>query len=245
MLNFQSLGLGTAVYAYCILDNRNALTTFTNLTFSLDGVQVGSFSHHPGSTGQPSWAWCNKCQGLVYAGGPLPGNCPAGQSHDHTGSGDYVISYNDAVFPGQAGWRWCNKCQGLSFAGNPDLGPCPNGGSHDHTPSYEYRLSEGKVGFRGQNQWRWCKKCQGLVYSGISKGACSGGGVHDNTGSGDYTLVINNSVSFDTFESSVSYLYNILVYSNTSLSNANHTFVIHAPRNSIDSVILFDYVQYT
>ena len=39
---------GTAVYVYCILDNDppSAYTTFTNLTFSIDGSQVGSFSYN-------------------------------------------------------------------------------------------------------------------------------------------------------------------------------------------------------
>lgn len=92
-LAVQTLHQGTAVYAYCILDNNNTYTTFTNLTFSLDGEQVGSFSHGP------------------------------------DGSGSYV--------------------------------------------------------------------------------------------------------------------YNALVYTNTSVPNGNHTFVIHSPRGSVDSLVLFDYVQYT
>jgi hypothetical protein len=43
------------------------------------------------ATGQDNWRWCHKCQGLMYAGGPTSGFCPAGGGHDYTGSGDYSI----------------------------------------------------------------------------------------------------------------------------------------------------------
>ena len=38
---------GTAVYAYCILDHNSSYTTVTHLTFSIDGIQVGTFEHTP------------------------------------------------------------------------------------------------------------------------------------------------------------------------------------------------------
>lgn len=38
---------GTAVYAYCIIDNHSNYTTLTNLTFSLDNRTVGSYTHTP------------------------------------------------------------------------------------------------------------------------------------------------------------------------------------------------------
>jgi len=40
---------------------------------------------------QDNWRWCNKCQGLAFAGSPSPGACPAGGTHDHAGSGNYVV----------------------------------------------------------------------------------------------------------------------------------------------------------
>src|SRR5206468_8347976 len=104
-----------------------------------------------GGWGQNNWRWCNKCQGLSYAGSASLGACPAGGNHDHTGSGNYSLSINDPSFPGQNNWRWCNKCQGLSFAGNPSQGACPAGGNHDHTGSGDYRLGLGAVNFAGQN----------------------------------------------------------------------------------------------
>jgi hypothetical protein len=42
---------------------------------------------------QDNWRWCAKCQVLAFAGGASIGSCAAGGSHDHTGSGDYVIGY--------------------------------------------------------------------------------------------------------------------------------------------------------
>jgi hypothetical protein len=35
------------VYAYCILDHNSSYTTVTHLTFSIDGIQVGTFEHTP------------------------------------------------------------------------------------------------------------------------------------------------------------------------------------------------------
>jgi hypothetical protein len=41
---------GTAIYVYFILDNNTTYITFTNLTFSIDGDQVGTFSYNPDGT---------------------------------------------------------------------------------------------------------------------------------------------------------------------------------------------------
>jgi hypothetical protein len=141
-----------------------------------------------GKWGQDNWRWCNKCQGLAYAGNPSRGPCPAGGNHDHSGSSNYNLSLNDPSFPGQDNWRWCNKCQGLAYAGNPTTGACPAGGVHDHTGSGQYRLGMGAVSYAVQQKnWRWCNKCQGLAYAGNpTTGACPAGGVHDHTGSADY-----------------------------------------------------------
>jgi subtilase family serine protease len=43
---------------------------------------------------QANWRWCNKCQGLAFAGSTSLGLCPAGGNHDHTGSGNYVLLQN-------------------------------------------------------------------------------------------------------------------------------------------------------
>jgi len=57
---------GTAVYAYCILDNNNTYDTTTALTFFIDNVQVGSFFHAP--DGSASYQYNT----LVYANASLP-----------------------------------------------------------------------------------------------------------------------------------------------------------------------------
>ena len=85
---------------------------------------------------QVNWAWCRKCQGLAFAGNILPGACPAGASHDHSGSGNYVIAFTAAAAPaGQADWRWCRKCQGLAFARKPVAGPVPGRRARMTTPA--------------------------------------------------------------------------------------------------------------
>jgi hypothetical protein len=90
---------------------------------------------------QGNWRWCDKCQGLWYAGNPSGGHCPAGGSHSHTGSSDYWLDTSTVFeYPQQDNWRWCDKCEGLWYAGNPSAGHCPAGGSHSHTGSGNYLL---------------------------------------------------------------------------------------------------------
>ncbi|MBA4064095.1 MAG: hypothetical protein C0501_10360 [Isosphaera sp.] len=103
----------------------------------------------PFAFGQPDWRWCRKCQGLAYAGDasdtPVPGPCPAGGLHDHTGSFDYILAHDQAPGSGEANWRWCRKCQGLAFAGNGGPGACPAGDQHDHSTSFDYILFPGPI----------------------------------------------------------------------------------------------------
>jgi hypothetical protein len=78
---------------------------------------------------QEEWRWCSKCHGLYFSGKPsigtTEGKCPAGGTHSHAGSANYLLVLNSNV-PGQADWRWCSKCQGLFFAGSPGS-KCPAG----------------------------------------------------------------------------------------------------------------------
>lgn len=41
---------------------------------------------------QDHWNWCNKCQGLFYGPNIAQSNCPAGGTHDNTGSGNYSLN---------------------------------------------------------------------------------------------------------------------------------------------------------
>lgn len=54
-----------------------------------------------------------------------------------------------------------------------------------------------------------------------------------------------NATNYDEQEhaSPTDYLYNVLIYSNTSLSNGNHTVTISP--DPTQGVLLFDYVTYT
>jgi len=153
---------------------------------SIDSAQSNQAPASPVTT-QDNWRWCNKCTGLFFAGNATLGVCPAGGTHNLTGSGDYHLIDNTPSDPGQHDWRWCNKCAGLFFAGNATLGICATGGMHDPIGSGDYSLSGNGS---GQHDWRWCNKCAGLFFAGnATLGACPAGGTHDLTGSGDYVLM--------------------------------------------------------
>jgi hypothetical protein len=131
---------------------------------------------------QQDWRWCRKCLGMAFAGG-VPGRCPAGGIHDHTGSGNYGFPINTPSAPGQRNWRWCRKCMGMTFGSAPPS-PCPAGGDHDLGASGEYTALR-----NGQANWRWCNRCHSLAFGGgAAPGPCPAGGSHNHTGSGDYWL---------------------------------------------------------
>ena len=132
-----------------------------------------------GQSGQSNWRWCNKCQGLFFAGNNL-GVCSAGGTHNDSGSGNYLLSGSGS---GQSNWQWCNKCQGLFFGGN-NLGACPAGGTHDPSGSGGYALPDSGS---GQPNWRWCNQCQGLFFAGNNLGVCPAHS-HNDTGSDNYVL---------------------------------------------------------
>ena len=107
---------------------------------------------------QNLWQWCSKCQGLAYGGSPTAGPCPAGGSHDHTGSSDYSLLHDLPGNAVQSNWRWCNKCQGLAYAGISQ-GVCPAGGTHN-IASDDYGLLHDSEISDAQGNWRWCNKCR-------------------------------------------------------------------------------------
>jgi hypothetical protein len=146
---------------------------------------------------QANWAWCDKCQGLAFAGQILPGACPAGNSHDHSMSGNYVVAFNRPAPPsGQSGWRWCHKCMGMTWGGGSTPGPCPAGGNHDFAGSGDYVLAFESAPQLQQSDWRCCDKCQGLTWGGSSTpGPCPAGGTHNLTAGGDYALAYDVSAA--------------------------------------------------
>jgi hypothetical protein len=174
---------------------------------------VGLVAAAAGSPGfQLDWRWCNKCQGLAYAGNESPGPCPGGGDHDHQGSGDYalilsLIEVNQRDVGGgniQDDWQWCNKCQCLAFAGNKTPGPCAGGGSHNHIGSIDFYLyyRPAEPGNDYQFDWQWCNKCQALAFAGNQDpgGACPAGGIHDHTGSGNYGVNQGPAIAFTQSE---------------------------------------------
>jgi hypothetical protein len=160
------------------------MTTAISVTVAIAEAAAGLFHDS-----QDNWRWCNKCQGLTFAGNPTPGVCPAKGNHDHSGSGNYRLFQNTTSVPGQDNWHWCTKCQGLAYGGS---GACAAGGMHDHTGSGNYVLVQNLPTSLPltQDNWRWCDKCQALTFGGNSTlGACPAGGTHDHAGSGNYVLI--------------------------------------------------------
>lgn len=125
------------VYAAGATGNVAPVRTITGVDTGL-GVPSGGIALDPPGITQDNWRWCNKCQGLFFAGNPTTGACPAEGGHDYSSSGNYVLWV--APGAGQDNWRWCNKCQGLFFAGNATTGACPAEGGHDYSGSGDYRL---------------------------------------------------------------------------------------------------------
>lgn len=97
--------------------------------------------YHNYPVGQDQWRWCNRCQCMCYGGlGSQRGQCPSGDRHDYTGSGNYSIEQDGRYDASdQTGWRWCNKCYCLCYAGN-GRGPCPVRGRHNFNGSGHYYL---------------------------------------------------------------------------------------------------------
>ncbi|HEV2756785.1 MAG TPA: M36 family metallopeptidase [Actinomycetota bacterium] len=141
------------------------------------------------TTTQQNWRWCNKCQGLFYGPNIASSDCPTGGTHVQTGSGNYRLVQNAALYPGQQNWRWCNKCQGLFYGPNIASSDCPAGGTHAQTASGNYVLVNQSPLAGGQHGWRWCNKCQGLFFGLNTGSACPDGGAHNASGSGDYSLL--------------------------------------------------------
>jgi hypothetical protein len=52
-----------------------------------------------GSTGQPGWRWCQKCDGMTFSDGVMPGDCPAGGGHDDSVSGHYWMFFTADPLP--------------------------------------------------------------------------------------------------------------------------------------------------
>ena len=148
-------------------------------------------------TEQDNWRMCVNCRGLVFAGNPAKGPCPAGGQHAPAMDTDYALVQNDAAFPnnpppGQSNWQWCKNCQGLSFAGFPDQGACPAaaGAKHDHSGSGDYVIVIDDPAVPGTSNWRWCSQCEGLVFPGPgdNAGRCPAGGPHSPALTSDYVL---------------------------------------------------------
>jgi hypothetical protein len=162
---------------------------------------------------QDNWRWCDKCQGLWFAGherGSCPGSGLLGGGHSYDGSGNYSLESQSSFSNGQRGWRWCNKCEGMYFAanlladGSPNHGRCPAGEAHNPNGSGLYAIGSA-VGPTSdgtpQSRWSFCQKCQGMFFSGNvlpggapALGSCPAGSGHDPSRSGSYVVAAGPTV---------------------------------------------------
>jgi hypothetical protein len=90
------------------------------------------------------------------------GPCPAGGSHDHTGSGNYLLQHDTPLGASQqADWKWCGKCQELTYAmpTRPSDGSYPVNGErliHELTHAWQIQHNSFVPGF----------VCSGIVNQG-------------------------------------------------------------------------------
>jgi len=139
---------------------------------------------------QTGWKWCSKCRGLFYGPQQSASHCPAGGTHDSTGSWPYTMFYDDPSSGGilqQQNWSWCGKCTGLFYGPKQSYSICPAGGPHDGSGSYNYSVAYNTG--QGQPNWNWCLQCQGLFYGPQqSVSHCPAGGTHDGSRSYNYSV---------------------------------------------------------
>ncbi|MFO0550930.1 MAG: hypothetical protein U0271_21245 [Polyangiaceae bacterium] len=131
------------------------------------------------------WAWCRRCQCLVYDEDP-PGPCAAGGAHDTSDSEAYWLCTDKEEIDGQGGFHWCGACQCL-YRGAPQSGLCaatrgPHQGSAD-----EYFVARDGDEDEDYGGWSLCKRCNVLHWS-ESKGVCAAGGPHDGRGSSNWEV---------------------------------------------------------
>ena len=164
------------------------------LVNGIGGLCVAGGNHAPGTweytvlmNGNPGWKWCRNCQSLFHPPAhrvvfpPQSDLCPAGGTHNSTGSGDYWAALTGTGVPGQKRWTLCSRCKGLTNG----AGKCAGGVAHVSSGA-GFTLAWNAPTAPGQAHWRACNRCGTLAFA---PGVCFAGGSHDLKGSGDYTLV--------------------------------------------------------
>lgn len=169
-------GMYFAGYVLCIGGEPHKLTG-----------DVFSLPHNlAGAAGQPGWRWCSRCHGLAFDDGiSAAGLCPAGGTHDHSRSGNYVIPIDAEASGGQTRWFFCGQCSSLHYVpSGGSAGRCTN--NRTHAIGGEYIITHGTSAAPGA-RFRWCKRCSCMVL-GDNPAGCAANGNHDTVGSGHYTV---------------------------------------------------------
>jgi hypothetical protein len=181
-------GAGSVVLATGGLVAALPTNAAANLNTMTDTTEVAATFTVGPRTYRSGWRHCNKCQCFWDNTHKSGGRCPAGGSHDPTGSPNCGCSIN----PGknkEYGWKWCHKCW-CCWSGDPH-GSCPAGDSHNGSDSPIFFPEYGEPPTSGPTKywddWSKCNKCCGCC---SDEGPCAGGGEHDWTGSKNYYFPI-------------------------------------------------------
>src|SRR5260370_15370290 len=102
--------------------------------------------------------WCRKCQGLAFAGDPKGlGPCPAGGSHNHSGSGDYTLMDQPFGYENHLntafGGHEMGHCLGLDHAHCAGVvDPAPN---WDYCDTWDIMGANGIAFYNSASKFSW------------------------------------------------------------------------------------------
>lgn len=76
----------------CPRDHRGHDLTGSGDYILGDNYNQNTWPNKVTTSTQDNWRWCSKCQGLFFGGHQAASRCPAGGTHDPTGSGNYILN---------------------------------------------------------------------------------------------------------------------------------------------------------
>jgi hypothetical protein len=160
------------------------------LVHQLDGNDFALTHDLAGAPGESGWKWCKKCYTLAYnAAGQGPGWCAAGDKHDHSESGTYVLPIDAEASAAQLRWYHCSKCSAMNYrSANRSPGTCSaDRGVHDDEEQQQFLFAHDTTAVPGAG-FRWCNKCECLVLSSGAAAPCAKGDNHVTTAGASYVV---------------------------------------------------------
>jgi len=148
---------------------------------NLSGADYGLTHNLDEASGQREWKYCSKCRGLAFHDrSRAEGRCPAGDRHDHAGSGRYTLRTDTEAAAAQRHWFFCKSCSALHLRDvTSDTGRCFVSGTHI-ADRIEYEIARDTTSVPGDDRFRLCSQCACLV-RGNNPAGCSVGATHDTS----------------------------------------------------------------